>query len=104
MCCWTHQDLRYPGPIASETVDDRCRCECRPECRRRATAEDIRCDICGGRASSDPAQLEQQDDPRLIPRYVDVTEAMPGYPIVIEPWRGSVSPPGVPPGMPAPGA
>jgi len=61
MCCWTHGNTRYPGAMSSRDVDDRCRCPCggtSNPCQRRATQEDIRCDICGGRVyAPEPAQL-----------------------------------------------
>jgi hypothetical protein len=82
MCCWTHEDLSYPGALASTDVDDRCRCECLPPCRRRATAEDVRCDVCGGRASSDPAQgggRTAQVEPQSFERSVTERE----YPLSI---------------------
>jgi hypothetical protein len=54
MCCFTHgADIRdvnnTPYPLASADVDDRCRCPSGGEemrCDRRATAEDLMCDVC----------------------------------------------------------
>ena len=109
MCCWTHNDPCYPGPLASETVDDRCRCPCGGEqmpCQRRATEEDIRCDVCAGRIRiSEHVEQQRPVDPnpgwQRFERPVVIEPAW--EPDIILPWQDPLSPPGAPPGMPGPG-
>lgn len=60
MCCWTHGDPRYPGELAP---GEEWRCQCGaggvlvdteggktdlgvPVCTRKATGEDLLCDVC----------------------------------------------------------
>ena len=96
MCCWTHNDPLYPGPVASETVDDRCRCPCGGPlvpCRRRATEEDIRCDVCAGRIPApEPAQLKQQAAKRwAAERQAEIDRWAAEHPVVIKPeWLEGV--------------
>ena len=62
MCCYTHNTVDgYPGALAAdESV--RCQCGYGGNCPRRATQEDMRCDICGGRIDDKPRVPKQHYD------------------------------------------
>jgi hypothetical protein len=112
MCCFTHDSLDYPGALASETVDDRCRCPCGPPpCRRRATEEDIRCDVCSGRVTV-PEPYRMEPEPyritRMPRRYLaepELDRMEQREAIKFDPeWLKGINLPGVPPGKPGPAA
>ena len=70
MCCHTHYpELRDINgelfPQASATVDDRCRCSLGNPCPRRATAEDLKCDVCSDRAGYRP-QPTMSPEPDIV--------------------------------------
>lgn len=68
MCCNTHDNHAYSADLLAPSEQYRCRCTAGPPCRRKATQEDLLCDVCRAQWGMVPQRVRDLYYPRQLGR------------------------------------